>query len=206
MATEYMRVYEDLRSRIQGGEFPEGGRLPGITALEEHYSTSLTTIRTAQQMLVDDGFLSTEQGRGAFVLSTHPTQPSNLDAAVGAALEQLQHVTRQLQDAQRESAEHAFGSVVLQLGEGRNWQTLPNALAAYAVSMRAEITETPQEDSTYLDPREEEAESAEQWIAWLRAHERDLDRSMQGAASRRMPKPSPMPVPKVWRERSSAPL
>jgi DNA-binding GntR family transcriptional regulator len=101
MATEYMRVYEHLRSRIQSGEWPVGDKLPGISALEEQYGTSLTTIRTAQQMLVDDGLLATEQGRGAFVISQTLRQASDLHLSLGRIAEQVQTLARAVDEAQR---------------------------------------------------------------------------------------------------------
>ena len=72
----YQEIADDLRKRIQSGEFPVGAKLPGISALQERYGVtkSLGTIRAAQQLLVADGMLRTEQGVGAFVTATHPVR------------------------------------------------------------------------------------------------------------------------------------
>ena len=71
----YHEVAASLRERIQGGEFPIGSRLPPISKLQGEYDVSgLNTIREAQQRLVREGLLHTQQGVGAFVISTTPLQ------------------------------------------------------------------------------------------------------------------------------------
>lgn len=69
--SRYREIADDLRVRIQAGEWSVGGQLPGIAALQEHYGVpGLNTIRAAQQLLVTEGMLETRQGVGAFVTST----------------------------------------------------------------------------------------------------------------------------------------
>ncbi|MGH3226319.1 MAG: GntR family transcriptional regulator [Streptosporangiaceae bacterium] len=71
----YQEIADSLRSRIQSGEFPEGARLPGISALMKEYQVpGLNTIRAAQQLLVDEGMLETRQGVGAFVTADRPVR------------------------------------------------------------------------------------------------------------------------------------
>ncbi|WP_344215411.1 hypothetical protein [Kribbella sancticallisti] len=51
---------------MRGEEFQVGDRLPGISALQEEYSVpSLGAIWQAQQILVCEGLVRTEQGSGA---------------------------------------------------------------------------------------------------------------------------------------------
>jgi DNA-binding FadR family transcriptional regulator len=73
----YHEIADDLRSRIKAGEWAVGDKLPGISALQDHYKVerSLGTIRSAQRLLVADGMLRTEQGVGAFVTATEPVRP-----------------------------------------------------------------------------------------------------------------------------------
>ena len=70
----YHEIAEDLRARIKAGEWRIGDKLPGIAALQDYYQVekSLGTIRSAQQLLVAEGMLRTEQGVGAFVTATEP--------------------------------------------------------------------------------------------------------------------------------------
>ncbi|MEV4263547.1 GntR family transcriptional regulator [Kribbella sp. NPDC049584] len=49
------------------------GRLPGISALQEEYDVpSAGTIRQAQEILVHEGLIRTEQGSGAWVVALAP--------------------------------------------------------------------------------------------------------------------------------------
>ena len=98
MSTGYVRVYEQLRRRIASGELPVGRQLPGISALEVEYGVSLTTIRAAQQMLVDEGMIVVEQGRGAYVTSTDPVRAVGVETAIADAIVQLQRAQRALED------------------------------------------------------------------------------------------------------------
>jgi len=83
----YRSIAEDLRHRIQAGEFPPGQQLPSISTLQDHYSVpGLNTIRQAQQLLVEDGLIETRQGVGAFVLRTEPApRPVDVVAELKAA-------------------------------------------------------------------------------------------------------------------------
>lgn len=87
---QYTVVYEALRSRIEAGEFNVGDQLPSISAIQEQYDVpSLGTVRAAQQLLVEDGMIRTEQGRGAFVVSTESARTIDATEALDAALAQI---------------------------------------------------------------------------------------------------------------------
>ncbi|MFB8236170.1 GntR family transcriptional regulator [Kitasatospora purpeofusca] len=60
---EYERIAGDLVRRIQSGEFPPGTRLPSLTALEEAYGTSQTTVRHAIAVLRNNGMVETGNRR-----------------------------------------------------------------------------------------------------------------------------------------------
>lgn len=91
MATyQYRSIYSALRARIEAGEFAVGDRLPSISDLQEQYGVrSLSTIRSAQQLLAEDGMIRTEQGRGAFVISTESARAIDVDDALRAAAAQI---------------------------------------------------------------------------------------------------------------------
>lgn len=91
-AYQYAAIYDALRNRIEAGEFGVGDRLPSISALQEEYDVpSLGTIRAAQQMLVEDGMIRTEQGRGAFVVSVESARSIDPDDALSKA---VSHISR----------------------------------------------------------------------------------------------------------------
>ncbi|MFD0529624.1 GntR family transcriptional regulator [Kitasatospora arboriphila] len=67
MANQYERISADLRRQIDSGELTEGDRLPAETALAEHYSVSVPTVRQGVGVLQSEGLLEKQHGRGTFV-------------------------------------------------------------------------------------------------------------------------------------------
>jgi len=72
----YHQVYEALRSRIVSGEWPPGHMLPPESELTTQYGVSRITARQALQVLVKEGRIYRERGRGSFV--AHPTVEQSL--------------------------------------------------------------------------------------------------------------------------------
>lgn len=70
--TKYGAIADALRARIADGTYPVGTKLPSITELMREFDVpGLNTVRDAQQVLVREGLLRTEQGVGAWVLAQH---------------------------------------------------------------------------------------------------------------------------------------
>ncbi|MQA16958.1 MAG: GntR family transcriptional regulator [Pseudonocardiaceae bacterium] len=65
----HMQVTDDLRKRIQSGEFPVGAKMPSLRALVDYYSVSEVTAHTAIRALQQEGVLESTSGRGTFVRS-----------------------------------------------------------------------------------------------------------------------------------------
>lgn len=87
---QYETLYSELRARIERGEFTIGDRLPSISALQETYDIhSLGTVRAAQHLLVEDGMIRTEQGRGAFVTSIESARDIDPNDALDGAITQI---------------------------------------------------------------------------------------------------------------------
>ncbi len=63
----YRKVYRTLRGRILSGEYEPGAKIETEHELTRQLGASVITIRQAEQMLVDDGLLDKQQGRGTFV-------------------------------------------------------------------------------------------------------------------------------------------
>ena len=66
---QYMRIAADLAGRIASGEFPEGQRLSGRSALSSGYHVSPETGRKALKLLSDVGIVRTREGSGTVILS-----------------------------------------------------------------------------------------------------------------------------------------
>lgn len=63
----YIQLVNILRSQIDSGKFRPGGRLPSESQLCRSYNVSPMTVRRAINILLQDGVVSTTQGRGTFV-------------------------------------------------------------------------------------------------------------------------------------------
>ncbi len=67
----YQQLYEMLRGAITRGEWKPGDLIPAESALIEQYGVSRITIRQVLDMLVQEGLIYRQRGRGSFV--AHPT-------------------------------------------------------------------------------------------------------------------------------------
>ena len=72
------RVADQLRERIQKGDFSPGAQLPTESALVDLFGVSRTVIREAISSLRVDGLVKPHQGRGVFVCEDISQQPFRL--------------------------------------------------------------------------------------------------------------------------------
>lgn len=63
----YRAIGDDLRRRVEGGEFAAGRLLPSESELSESYAASRVTIRKALELLREEGLVDARQGFGWFV-------------------------------------------------------------------------------------------------------------------------------------------
>lgn len=61
------RIADDLRRAIASGELAEGAKLPSERVLATQYQTARNTVRAAVQQLNEEGLVTVQHGRGAFV-------------------------------------------------------------------------------------------------------------------------------------------
>jgi GntR family transcriptional repressor for pyruvate dehydrogenase complex len=66
-ASRLENLTRDLTSRIVGGEYSPGERLPTETQLQENWGVSRSVVREAMKVLASQGLVRIEQGRGTFV-------------------------------------------------------------------------------------------------------------------------------------------
>ena len=83
----YRQVAENLRLRIEAGEFPPGTQLPGEGELGVLYGASRNTIRDAIRWLAVRGIAETRPGRGTFVTEARDTFVTVLPGDVGGGPE-----------------------------------------------------------------------------------------------------------------------
>lgn len=67
----YQQLYEILRGKIARGEWKPGDLIPPESELIESYQVSRSTVRQVLDMLVNEGLIYRQRGRGSFV--AHPT-------------------------------------------------------------------------------------------------------------------------------------
>jgi DNA-binding GntR family transcriptional regulator len=69
----WRQIADELRERITEGRYPVGSKLPPITDLQKEFDVAgLNTIRSAQQLLAQQGLLEIRQGIGATVVAQTP--------------------------------------------------------------------------------------------------------------------------------------
>jgi hypothetical protein len=81
------RIADRLRSRIVGGEWPPGSRLPSRVALEREYATTAATIQKALDGLRQEHLVVVHGARGTFV-SDHPPHRSRIGIVFPVAPDQ----------------------------------------------------------------------------------------------------------------------
>ena len=75
----YKQVEQDIRNKIQQGEWPAGSMLPSRANLAKLYSVSIPTIEQAIGLLISDGTVRAEPKRGTFVSqSVQKTEPPSV--------------------------------------------------------------------------------------------------------------------------------
>lgn len=63
----YYQLYEILKSNIRNGKWKPGDMIPTESVLIKRYKVSRTTIRQVLDILVNEGLIYRERGRGSFV-------------------------------------------------------------------------------------------------------------------------------------------
>jgi len=63
----YYRLAEDLRAKIERGEFKPGDMIPSTAQLARQYGVSPMTVRQGLALLAKDGYIKTVQGKGSFI-------------------------------------------------------------------------------------------------------------------------------------------
>lgn len=67
MKTKYKKIYEDMREKIETGQYQVGDQLPDEMSVCRQYSCSRMTVKKAYDMLVMEGYIYRKQGQGSFV-------------------------------------------------------------------------------------------------------------------------------------------
>lgn len=97
-----VQIADDLRARIEAGEFAEGAKLPSIRELAGEYNVAQMTANGALQRLRSEG-LVIASGRGHFVAEVQPDRAPTLAdrlEAVEAEVRELRSRVASLESGQ----------------------------------------------------------------------------------------------------------
>lgn len=102
----YRLVADDLRARIEAGDYPVGTRLPTRPALMKRYGVALGTLDKAIEELRKAGLVETRQGSGMYVREPEP-EHDEVREQVAALQREVADLRQQLSklDGQDELAE-----------------------------------------------------------------------------------------------------
>jgi len=93
----YLQVVERIKERLAAGQLKPGDQLPTVRALALELRVNFNTIARAYRIMDEAGIISTQQGRGTYILET----PSP-EAAASIRQQALEDLTRRyLADAER---------------------------------------------------------------------------------------------------------
>lgn len=71
----YRTIADELRRKVEAGEYGAGGLLPSEAELSAEHDVSRVTVRKALELLRDEGLIDARQGFGWFVASDPVRQP-----------------------------------------------------------------------------------------------------------------------------------
>ncbi len=72
----YLQVVEQIKERIAGGSLALGAQLPTVRSLALELRVNFNTIARAYRILDEVGIISTQQGRGTYVMEISPPEVS----------------------------------------------------------------------------------------------------------------------------------
>src|SRR5512135_2386173 len=95
----YTQIVDQVRNQVMGGVLRAGDQLPTVRELAADLRVNFNTVARAYRLLHDERIISTQQGRGTYVLEP-PPDPSGESARLrDARLREL--VQRWVDDAER---------------------------------------------------------------------------------------------------------
>ena len=121
----YLQVVERIKERLAAGRLKPGDQLPTVRSLALELRVNFNTIARAYRLMDESGIISTQQGRGTYILEMPP--PEVTGSIRQKALEDL--TRRYIADAERlgvspEELDNVLKKQVAQWKE--NWQPVAN--------------------------------------------------------------------------------
>ena len=70
----YLQIVEGVRQQLASGELKPGDQLPTVRALASDLRINFNTVSRAYRILDEAGIISTQQGRGTYILEMPPPE------------------------------------------------------------------------------------------------------------------------------------
>jgi GntR family transcriptional regulator len=70
----YLQLVEQIKERVVSGGLKSGDQLPTVRALAQELRVNFNTIARAYRILDESGIISTQQGRGTYILEMPPPE------------------------------------------------------------------------------------------------------------------------------------
>jgi GntR family transcriptional regulator len=93
----YLQVVERIKERLASGQLQPGDQLPTVRSLALELRVNFNTIARAYRIMDESGIISTQQGRGTYILEM--PNPEVIGSMRSKALEDL--TRRYMEDAER---------------------------------------------------------------------------------------------------------
>lgn len=74
----YVQIVEQVQQSLAAGQLKPGDQLPTVRQLASDIRVNFNTVARAYRMLDDAGLISTQQGRGTYILETATTKLPDL--------------------------------------------------------------------------------------------------------------------------------
>ena len=70
----YLQIVEGIRQQLASGELKPGDQLPTVRALASELRINFNTVSRSYRLLDEAGIISTQQGRGTYILEMPPPE------------------------------------------------------------------------------------------------------------------------------------
>jgi GntR family transcriptional regulator len=70
----YLQLVDRIKEMIANGQLRSGDQLPTVRAMAQELRINFNTVARAYRILDENGVISTQQGRGTYILEIPPTE------------------------------------------------------------------------------------------------------------------------------------
>lgn len=109
----YLQIVEQIRQQVVSGGLKPGDQLPTVRALASDLRINFNTVSRSYRLLDEAGIISTQQGRGTYILEMPPPEVAerlrreSLDSLASRYLDQAQRLGFNAAQAMEHLRKHA---------------------------------------------------------------------------------------------------